>query len=68
MSQSKLKRGAGAPPPGRAMPPGRPGLIPTDPLPGWKALVQAVFLLGIPLGLLLVAKVVLRTFFPELGY
>jgi hypothetical protein len=48
--------------------PARPLLIPSDPLPGWKALVQAIALLGIPIALLLLAKVVLRRFFPGLGY
>ena len=49
----------------------RPGiqpLIPTDPLPGSKALMQAAILLGIPLTLLLVARLILRKFFPTLGY
>jgi hypothetical protein len=31
-------------------------------------LVQALLLVGIPLALLLVAKVILKRFFPELGY
>ena len=51
-----------------AHPAGRPGLVPSDPLPGWKALVQAAILLGIPLSLLLFARLILRTFFPGLGY
>jgi len=49
-------------------PAGRQGLVPVDPLPVWKALVQVAILLGIPLFLLVVARLVLRTFFPELGY
>lgn len=48
--------------------PARPQLIPADPLPAWKALVQAIALLGIPIALLLLAKVVLKRFFPGLGY
>jgi hypothetical protein len=32
------------------------------------ALIQVVVLLGIPIALLLFAKVVLKAFFPELGY
>jgi hypothetical protein len=47
---------------------GRQKLVPDNPLTGWQALIQTLFLLGIPLALLLLAKVVLRTFFPELGY
>ena len=47
---------------------GRPSLIPQDPLSGWQALIQALLLLGVPILLLLLAKVVLRNFFPELGY
>jgi len=62
------RRPGGANPPGQRPPAGRPNLIPTDPLPGWKASVQVLLLLGIPLTLLFVAKVVLKRFFPELGY
>ena len=65
---AEAKRRQGATPPGQTAHAGRPGLIPTDPLPGWKALVQAALLLGIPITLLLVAKVILRTYFPSLGY
>jgi hypothetical protein len=54
--------------PGQPQPASRPSLIPAEPLPGWKALVQAALLLGIPLVLLLVARVILRKFFPGLGY
>jgi hypothetical protein len=53
---------------GPATAPGRPGLIPANPLPLWRALVQVACLLGIPLTLLLLAKPVVRRFFPELGY
>jgi len=53
---------------GRPPAPQRPGLIPPDRLPGWLALVQIAILLGIPITLLLLARVVLRTWFPELGY
>ena len=47
---------------------GRPSLEPTEPLPLATAFIQVVVLLGVPIGLLLFAKVILRTFFPELGY
>lgn len=47
---------------------GRPPLEPTDPLTVRTALIQATILLGLPLGLLLFAKVLLRAFFPDLGY
>ena len=52
----------------RPTPTGRPSLVPEDPLPGWQAFIQTLFLLGIPILLLVLAKVVLRNFFPELGY
>ena len=59
----------GARPPGQGgQGPSRPSLVPADPLPVWKALMQAALLLGIPVALLLVARVILRRFFPELGY
>lgn len=48
--------------------PGRPSLEPADPLPLRTALLQVILLLGIPIGLLLFAKIILKTFFPELGY
>ncbi len=67
MSQMNRKP-VGANPPGHHPPSGRPVLEPADPLPAWKALVQAVILVGIPLTLLVIAKVVLKKFFPELGY
>jgi len=62
------RRPGGARPPGVNQPVSRPSLSPADPLPASKALLEAVLLLGIPLGLLLLAKLVLRTFFPSLGY
>jgi hypothetical protein len=62
------RRPGGATPPGQQTHAGRPSLVPADPLPGWKAAVQALLLLGIPLTLLFAAKLVLKRFFPELGY
>ena len=62
------RRPGGANPPGQQAQAGRPSLVPADPLPGWKAAFQALLLLGIPLALLLAAKLVLKRFFPELGY
>lgn len=58
----------GIQPPGTIQPVARPTLIPAESLPGWKAIVQALILLGIPIALLLIAKVILRTFFPQFGY
>ena len=52
----------------RPTPSGRPNLIPDDPLPGWKALLQASFLLGLPIAVLWITRAVLRAYFPELGY
>ena len=46
----------------------RPPLEPLNPLPARTAVLQMVLLLGIPMGILLLMKVVLRTFFPQLGY
>jgi hypothetical protein len=43
-------------------------LEPANPLPARTALLQMVLLLGIPMVILLLMKVVLRTFFPQLGY
>jgi len=66
---AKMNRGpGGAVPPGQQHQGGRPSLVPADPLPGWKAAVQALLLVGIPLVLLFAAKVVLKKLFPELGY
>jgi hypothetical protein len=62
------RRPGGATPPGQQAPAGRPSLVPAVSLPGWKAAVQAFLLLGIPLALLFAAKLVLKRFFPELGY
>lgn len=42
--------------------------MPSDPLPGSKALIQVLLMAGVPLALLLVARVILKRFFPELGY
>ena len=67
MSQAN-RRPPGATHPGHHAPTGRPSLEPADPLPGWKAIVQALLLVGIPLALLLIAKVILKTYYPELGY
>ena len=49
-------------------PTGRPSLVPSDPLPGWLAAVQVLILLGIPVTLLLVARLILHHYFPQLGY
>ena len=49
-------------------PTSRPPLEPTNPLSTRMALIQTLLLLGIPLGLLALAKVVLSRFFPGLGY
>jgi len=62
------RRPSGANPPGQQPQGGRPSLIPADPLPGWNAAVEALLLVGIPLALLFAAKLVLKRFFPELGY
>jgi len=67
MSQAN-RRPPGAPHPGHHAPAGRQPLEPADPLPGWKAMVQALLLVGIPMVLLLIAKFVLKTYYPELGY
>jgi hypothetical protein len=67
MSQAN-RRPPGATHLGHHAPAGRPSLEPADPLPGWKAVVQSLLLVGIPLALLLIAKVILKTYYPELGY
>ncbi len=64
----KANRRARGPQGGPGQTVGRPSLIPADPLPGWKAAVQAAILLGIPITLLLVARLILKKFFPYLGY
>ena len=68
MADSKGQRGKGGSqqPPAKRVPVG--DLIPANPLSGREALLQVVLLLGIPLILLLLARVVLRQFFPSLGY
>ena len=43
-------------------------LIPANPLSPRVALIQIALLVGIPLLLLLLARFVLRQFFPSLGY
>jgi hypothetical protein len=43
-------------------------LIPSNPLSARKAFVQVALLLGIPLVVLLLARFLLRQFFPSLGY
>ncbi len=58
----------GARPPGQPAAPSRRSLEPANPLPAWKAVVQVAILLGIPLTLLLIARVILTVYFPELGY
>ena len=46
----------------------RPPLEPTDPLSTRTALIQVFLLLGIPLGILALGKVILSRYFPGLGY
>ena len=58
----------GTRPPGQTAAPARRSLEPTDSLPAWKAVVQVAILLGIPIVLLLIARILLRAFFPHLGY
>jgi hypothetical protein len=48
--------------------PGRPGLVPANPLPVSRALLQVLVLLGIPLLLLVAGKVLVRAWWPEFGY
>jgi len=68
MSRNKIEP-RGARPPGQGgQGPSRPSLVPADRLPVWKAALQAALLLGIPLTLLLVARVIMQRFFPQLGY
>lgn len=64
-SQSAAERSR---PANRPAPSGRPSLVPENPLPGWKALLQALFLLGMPIALLWLTRAILRAYFPELGY
>ena len=49
---------------GGSGPTGRPPLEPTEPLALGTALIQVALLLGIPVLLLLLAKVVMNQFFP----
>jgi hypothetical protein len=37
-------------------------------LPGWKALLQALFLLGVPIAILWLTRAILRAYLSELGY
>lgn len=60
MAQSGMKVRSG----GGAGPSGRPPLEPADPLPLSTAIIQVALLLGIPMVLLLLAKVILTRFFP----
>ena len=46
---------------------GRPGLIPANPMPLSRAIIQVVLLLGIPLTILVLCKLALQRLFPELG-
>lgn len=66
---ARSQSAAGRPAPARSpAPSGRPNLIPDDPLPGWKAVLQAVALLGLPILLLWLTRALLASYFPELGY
>jgi hypothetical protein len=42
--------------------------VPSESLPVWKAVIQVLILLGIPITLLFAARVVLSVYFPHLGY
>ncbi len=53
---------------GRGGPGGGPRLTPEVPLSGWLAFVQVAVLLGLPIGLLILVKIILKLFFPDLGY
>ncbi len=53
---------------GGSRPAGRSTLIPEKPLSGTTAILQVLLLLGLPIGLLFLAKLALRAFFPQLGY
>ncbi|MCI0567993.1 MAG: hypothetical protein L0170_07300 [Acidobacteria bacterium] len=68
MADSRAQRGKG----GSHQPPARKetvgDLVPSNPLSNRKALLQVVLLLGIPLVLLLLARLLLKQFFPSLGY
>lgn len=59
----------GARPPGQSGVPKRRSLLPSGPpLTAWKAVGQVAILLGIPITLLLIARIILRVYFPHLGY
>ena len=68
MADSRTQRGKS----GSQQPPARKepvsDLVPANPLSAREALFQVALLLGIPLVLLLVARILLRQFFPSLGY
>jgi hypothetical protein len=49
-------------------PAGRPPLEPEYPMSAGLALLQVFLLVGVPVAALLILKVVLKTYFPELGY
>ncbi|HEV8200946.1 MAG TPA: hypothetical protein VGS03_13070 [Candidatus Polarisedimenticolia bacterium] len=49
-------------------PGGRPPLEPEHPLSAGMALFQVFLLVGVPVAALLVLKVIIRVYFPELGY
>lgn len=49
-------------------PAGRPPLEPEHPLSARMALFQVFLLVGVPVAALLILKVILRVYFPELGY
>ncbi len=66
--QDKNRRQRGARPPGQSPGPGRRSLVPAESLPAWKAAIQVLILLGIPITLLFAARIVLRVYFPHLGY
>ena len=68
MAEPKGNRGKNPIPqaPGRKEPVG--DLVPPNPLPARKALLQVSLLVGIPLALLFLARFLLRQFFPSLGY
>jgi len=49
-------------------PAGRPPLEPEHPLSAGMALFQVFLLVGVPVAALLILKVILRMYYPELGY
>ena len=49
-------------------PAGRPPLEPEHPMSLQLALFQVFLLVGVPVAALLILKLVLRAYFPELGY